>query len=67
MTKRVGNVVVVQATVPSKCELCGSIAELRPYGPHGEYICYPCGMKHRESTERAFERLLDGTNNDPVN
>ena len=33
-----------------KCELCGTIAELRPYGPNCENICYECGMKDEETT-----------------
>ncbi len=28
-----------------KCELCGKIAETRPYGPKGERVCFDCGMK----------------------
>lgn len=28
-----------------KCELCGKVAETRPYGPKGEEVCFECGMK----------------------
>ena len=38
-----------------KCELCGKDAELRPYGPNREWICFTCGMKDEEATERAFD------------
>jgi hypothetical protein len=34
------------------CELCGEVAELRPYGPNGEEICFQCGMKDEEATKR---------------
>lgn len=27
------------------CELCKKEAELRPYGPQGENICFTCGKK----------------------
>lgn len=45
------------------CELCGTKAELRPYGPNGERICFPCGPgsgdpNARKAAERAFERRL---------
>lgn len=50
----------IEATEPGTCDLCGEIAELRPYGPNGENICFQCGMKDEESTRRAFEKVLDG-------
>jgi hypothetical protein len=48
-------------TDPHCCELCGKRAELRPFGPHGESICFECGMKDRATTEAMFElRLKQG-------
>lgn len=32
-----------------RCELCGKIAETRPYGPKGERVCFACGMKDERS------------------
>src|SRR4051812_45770324 len=32
-----------------RCELCGTIAECRPYGPKGEHVCFDCGMKDSEA------------------
>ncbi len=29
---------------PEVCEMCGSVAECRPYGPNGETICFECAM-----------------------
>ncbi|KKL27727.1 hypothetical protein LCGC14_2382230, partial [marine sediment metagenome] len=29
------------------CEWCGKEAELRPYGPKGENVCFSCGMKDK--------------------
>lgn len=43
-----------------KCELCGKIAELRPYGPKGERVCFDCGMKDRAVAERQFRRHVLG-------
>lgn len=45
------------------CELCGTQAELRPYGPNGERVCFPCGPGSSDpkavgAAERAFERRL---------
>lgn len=37
-----------------KCELCGKRADLRPYGPMGEDICFECGMKNEALTSRRF-------------
>lgn len=43
-----------------KCEFCGKVAELRPYGPRGERICFDCGMKDEETTKRQFSRHVFG-------
>jgi hypothetical protein len=45
---------------PDKCELCGKVAELRPYGPRGERICFDCGMKDVDQTKRQFRRYVLG-------
>lgn len=44
----------------SFCELCGKEAELRPYGPKGERICFDCGMKDQKTTERQFAKHVLG-------
>lgn len=51
-------VLIIEGESPDKCELCGAIAELRPYGPNGERICFKCGMANIETTNAAFEKLL---------
>ena len=43
-----------------KCELCGEVAELRPYGPNGEEVCFDCGMKNTAAAERGFRKLILG-------
>ena len=36
------------------CELCGTVAELRPYGRGGESVCFQCGMKDEAAAQRAM-------------
>jgi hypothetical protein len=62
MSKRLpSGIVVLQVTKPDKCELCSKVAELRPYGPNGENICFECGMKDEETTRQQFrKKLFDG-------
>lgn len=44
---------------PQRCELCGLIAETRPYGPDYEEICIDCAKKDEGATLiRALEILL---------
>jgi hypothetical protein len=44
---------------PAKCEMCGKIAELRPYGPNNEAICFECGNKDPEATARTQRKFLE--------
>jgi hypothetical protein len=45
---------------PQRCELCGVIAETRPYGLNHEEICFDCGMKDKALTEIRAGQLLFG-------
>jgi len=47
-----------------KCELCGEVGELRPYGPNGERICFACGMKDEKTTKRQFSKVVFGESTD---
>lgn len=60
MSFRVGNVIVIKKEPDDICDLCGKKDEVRPYGPNGELICYDCGMKNPEVTERMMNRVLFG-------
>ena len=51
---------VIEVTPAAKCDLCGEKAELRPYGPKGENICYKCGMKDEQTTNRKFQEVVFG-------
>ena len=48
-----GRAIVAQP--PGRCDLCGVVAETRPYGPNGEDVCFDCGMKDEAAAKRAFE------------
>lgn len=60
MTRRVGNVLIIEEEPPQQCDYCGEIAEVRPYGKNGARICFECGMKDEEETKRQFNKRLDG-------
>lgn len=51
---------VIEAEPPQQCDDCGNIAELRPYGPKGEKVCFDCAMKNPEAAERGFRKLVLG-------
>ena len=53
---------VIENEPENNCEICGKYAELRPYGPKGENICFQCGMKKLGVTERQFDRKVLGKN-----
>lgn len=53
-------IVVIESEPESECEICHQIAELRPYGPNGENICVPCGLKDKEATMRRMMQVLFG-------
>ncbi len=60
MTFKIGKTLVIAAETLSKCELCGKIDELRPYGPKGENICFDCGMKDETTTAKMFDKRMKG-------
>lgn len=60
MTKRIGDTLFIYEENPQQCDLCGKIAELRPYGPNGACVCFECAMKTPEVAVTAFRKLLTG-------
>lgn len=60
MSFRFGPIAVICPTPDEKCELCGKLAELRPYGPRGEKICWECGEKNPAARDRQMNRILYG-------
>jgi|HubBroStandDraft_2_1064218.scaffolds.fasta_scaffold24305_3 hypothetical protein len=58
-----GNTAVTVAEPDGVCAFCGQTAELRPYGPKGERICFTCATKDEKAkacTERQVKRVLFG-------
>ncbi len=60
MSHRIGKITVICVTPDAKCDLCGKVDELRPYGPRGENICFDCAQKDIKTTERQMKRVLFG-------
>lgn len=54
------HIVIIDGTKHAQCELCGKVAELRPYGPHGESVCFKCAMKDEDAAKRQFDKLTIG-------
>jgi hypothetical protein len=60
MSERIGNTFIVKEEELSTCEYCGTVAELRPYGKDGAHICFECGTKDLETTEKMFAKAVEG-------
>lgn len=61
MSKRKGNIIIIEEETPDLCEYCGKLADLRPYGRNGARICFECGMKNEKETEKNMNIILFGT------
>jgi hypothetical protein len=42
-----------------KCQDCGTIAELRPYGKGGKFVCFDCMKKDEPEAQRRFGAMLN--------
>ena len=51
---------IIEETPPSICAFCLKLAELRPYGPEREKICFDCAMKDIQTTKRRASQYLFG-------
>jgi hypothetical protein len=65
MTHKIGNTVYICHEPEGKCEVCGTVSELRAYGRRKENgerkrICHVCGMKDIVETTCAFEEMWYG-------
>lgn len=56
MTRRVGNIIIIEAEEPDICERCKKLEELRPYGKNGERVCYDCCTE--EEKKIAYDKLF---------
>ena len=53
---------IIAEQPPEVCEMCGIVAECRPYGPNDENICFECAMKDEATTTRKMEAYIFGDN-----
>lgn len=62
--RRKGKMIIADRRDPhafdGKCDMCGKLDELRPYGPNNENICYDCAMKDEATTTKKFKEMLEG-------
>ena len=61
MTRIAGKSLIIEPEPPGKCAFCGQIAELRPYGPMAEQICFECSQLDDKATVRQYKKRLDKT------
>jgi hypothetical protein len=62
MVIKVGEVNVIGSEIeatPMKCEDCGKMDELRPYGKNGANVCFDCAMKDEANAEKMFMQRLE--------
>jgi hypothetical protein len=60
LTIKINGQLHLEAEEEKPCEMCGTVAELRPYGPNYENICFPCGMKDEETSKQRFRERMNG-------
>jgi hypothetical protein len=60
-TETGNRIIIIEDEEPGICEECGKLAEeTRPYGINFKRICYECGMKDLEGTNKRMNHLLYG-------
>lgn len=60
MSRRIGNIAIIEDEPDKRCEFCGAITDTRPYGPGYKQICNPCAQKDVAGTERRMAHKLFG-------
>ena len=61
MTRKIGNIVHIEVEPSRVCAFCEKVAELRPYGPNDEEICFDCAMQDEETMKKKFQAILNGS------
>ena len=51
---------VIAGEGDAKCEDCGKVDELRPYGRNGANVCFDCMMKDEANAKEMFRRRMAG-------
>ena len=64
MSENINGIVIIREEPPQQCDVCDKIAELRPYGKNGACICYECGLKDEETTNKMMGIILFGDKED---
>jgi hypothetical protein len=60
MTRKSGKWLVVEVERDGKCEDCGQVDELRPYGKNGANVCFDCAMKDEANAREMFIKRFGG-------
>lgn len=63
MVMKIGGMTVIghpAEEIPKKCEDCGEMHELRPYGKNAAMVCFSCAMKDEANARAMFERQMKG-------
>ena len=58
-------IIVLETLPPEKCEDCGNLDELRPYGKRKAngarmWVCFDCAAKDPAERDRAFDERFRG-------
>ena len=51
---------IIASQADEVCEMCGKVAECRPYGANDENICFDCAMLDKATTERKMAAYIFG-------
>lgn len=57
MTRKIGNVVIIEDEPDKRCSRCGAVTDCRPAGPKGSQLCMQCVTP---AELRAYTRHLFG-------
>jgi hypothetical protein len=62
MSRKDGELFIIEDEPDRECQFCGKEAETRPYGLGGKRICYECAMlpENKSTVEENFGRVLRG-------
>ena len=60
MSFKIDNMFVIAGERSARCEDCGKLDELRPYGKNGANVCFDCAMKDEANAAELFRRRIQG-------
>jgi hypothetical protein len=59
VTRKIGDLLVIEPVDPKVCFVCGKVEDTRPYGPNREEICFNCMISDPELKRAAIERFRE--------